>query len=810
MVPSGQSAAERGLFMSGRQGILSPIVCAGLSWLCKRRQPRVDGTLRVAGLHAPVEIIRDRWGVPHIYGQEITDVMFGQGFAQAQDRLWQMDFQRRLAAGRLAEVLGPPALPTDRLLRILGLRHVAEQEAALLAPAVHAELQAFADGVNACLATEPLPVEFTLLHYRPEPWTIIDTIAWPVMVYWNLSVNWEAELLRAQLINRLGPELAAELEPDYCSRWPCVLPPGLDDRTIGAEAQELAAQARPFVGPPAQSGLGSNAWVLAGSRTASGMPLLANDLHQQMSIPCLWYENHLVGPGLNVTGVTFPGVFHVVVGHNSHVAWGFSNGFPDVQDLYVERVRHAPGRGIQYQHRGEWHDARVRREEVRVRGRGVAVEEVISTGHGPIINGLAPGLAGDQPLALRWTCFEPGTMAQVLHDTCRAGTCRQFRAALHAWTGPSQNIVYADTAGNIAYSLPGRIPIRTRGDGRVPVPGWTGEYEWAGHIPFEELPHLYNPPVGYVASANNRPTPADYPYPIGCDHCSGDRAQRIIEMIEAHAAIDVADAQQMQMDQQSPGARLVAGYIGRLQVDDPHLASVVQIMRDWDGRLSPDSPAAAVHEALVPRLAGLMLRDRLGDLAERYTGKGPVPLLADGSLFGFRAWEWLQTTLPDAHSHWFDLGHGETRDEVLQLALRQAVAELQEKLGPDPQSWAWGKLHTLTYGHPFGQVKALRRFFNRGPYALGGDYTTVCATGTTLYDAGAGKAVIGPSYRFIVDMANPESGHSLLAPGMSGQPSSPHYDDQVQAWLDGEYHPMLFAREDVEREAESRLVLVPE
>lgn len=796
--------------MSGLEGILAPAVCAGLSWLCNRKPSRVNGTLRVRGLRAPVEIIRDRWGVPHIYGQDTLDVMFAQGFAHAQDRLWQMDFQRRLVSGRLAEVLGPSALPTDRLLRILGMRYVAEQEAVILAPDVRAELEAYVDGVNAAMAADELPIEFTLLHYRPEPWTIIDTIAWPIMVYWSLSVNWEAELLRAQLIARLGPERAAELEPDYCSRWPCVVPPGVDYGAVGRRAQELAEQARVFAGPPAQDGLGSNDWVLAGSRTASGMPLVANDLHQQMGIPCLWYENHLVSPDLNVTGVTFPGAYHMVVGHNGRVAWGFSNGFPDVQDLYVEHLRHAPGRGTQYEYRGEWLDARVRREEIRVRGKGIATQEVTRTGHGPIINGLAPDFMGEQPLALRWTSFEPGTMGQTLHSMSRAGTCLEFRDALRHWTSPSQNVVYADSAGNIGYSYPGRVPIRARGDGRVPVPGWTGEYEWMGYIPFDELPHLYNPPQGFVASANNRATPDDYPYPISCDYCSGDRAQRIIELIEARAKVDMAYAQRMQLDQVSPGARVVAGYVGRLQTNDPALAAVADMMRQWDGHLSMDSPAAAVHESLVPRLATLMLSGKLGDLAERYTGKGPVPMLADGSLFGFRAWEWLQATLPDAHSHWFDLGYGESRDEVLQLALRRTVDHLQEQLGPDPRDWAWGKLHTLTYGHLFGQLKPLDRFFNRGPYALGGDYTTVCATGGTLHESGNGQAVIGPSYRYIVDMGDARSGRSQLVPGMSGRPENGHYDDQVQAWFAGEYHPMLFTRKDVEREAESRLVLMPE
>ncbi|HOG45147.1 MAG TPA: penicillin acylase family protein [Anaerolineae bacterium] len=796
--------------MSLLDGFLGSAACAGLSWLCRRSQPQVNGVLHVPGLSAPVEIIRDRWGVPHIYGQNAPDVMLAQGFAQAQDRLWQMEFQRRLVSGRLAEVLGPRALPVDRWLRVLGIRYVAEQEEALLAPDVRAELEAFAAGVNAQMAVGPLPIEFTLLHHRPEPWSVADTIAWSLMVCWSLSVNWEAELLRAQLIARLGPEREAELEPDYCSRWPCVVPRGMDYGAIGRQAQERVERARALAGRPAHDGLGSNDWVLAGSRTASGAPLVANDLHQQMSIPCLWYENHLVGGGLDVTGVTFAGAFGVLSGHNAHVAWGFSNGFPDVQDLYAERLRLAPGGRVQYQHRGEWHHAKLRREVIRVRGKGIAVEDVISTHHGPIINALAPDAAGEQPLALRWTCFEPGTMAQLLHSIDRVESCLDLRETLRHWTGPSQNIVYADTAGNIGYTFPGRVPIRPKGEGRVPVPGWTGEYEWAGYVPFEELPHLYNPPQGYVASANNRAVADDYRYHISCDYCSGDRAQRIIEMIEARARVDIDYACAMQLDQRSPGARLVAGYIARLPVEDPELAPVVEIMRRWDGHMSVDSPAAAVHEALIPRLAALILSGTLEDLTGRYTGRGPVPVVADASLFGFRAWEWLQATLPDPGSHWFDLGHGETRDDVLRLALRQTVDHLRAELGPDPQSWAWGRVHSLTYSHLLGQVKPLDRLFNRGPYPLGGNFTTVCATGAPPGPDGNGQAVIGPSYRYVVDMSDLRHGRSQLVPGQSGRPGSPHYDDQVRPWFSGEYHPMLFAREDVEREAESRLLLVPD
>ncbi len=795
--------------MSAIQAIPSPLLCPGLNWLCRRRLATTGGSLRLPGLQGPVEIIRDRWGVPHIYADNTLDVLFGQGFAHAQDRLWQMDFQRRLASGRLAEVLGEAALPVDRWLRVIGMRRLAEAEVALLDPEVRATFDAYAAGVNAWISRGPLPIEFALLRYRPEPWTPADTLVWTKMMAWNLSVNWESEILRAQLIARLGPERAAELEPAYCDHWPCVVPQGADYTDIGHMAEEWVAEARPFVGPPAESGLGSNAWVIAGSRTASGRPILANDMHQLMGVPGIFYQNHLEGGDLHLWGGSFPGVLGIIAGHNRHVAWGMSNGFPDVQDLYIERLRHASDGRIQYQYEGEWHDAQVIRERIGIRGEKTAVEEVVITRHGPIINALAPDFIGEQPLALRWTSLEPETMGKAFHHMTRARNCREFHEALRHWTSPAQNIVSADTEGNICYSFPGRVPIRAKGRGVVPVPGWTGEYEWQGYVPFDELPHLDNPPQGYVASANNRVTDDDYPYHISCDYCSGDRAQRIGELIERGGRIDLPYVQQMQMDLVSPGARVIAAHLGRLEVEEPDLAAVVEFMGHWDGRLTADSPAAAVHEAFVSRLGRLILEDRLGDLTARYTGQGPTPVLAEGSMLGFRAWEWLQRLLFEPDSPWFDRGQGETRDDIMRLALRQAVDHLREKLGPNPGDWAWGKLHTLTYSHTLGRAKPLDRIFNRGPYTLGGDFTTVCATGATPHPAPGNEGVIGPSYRLIVDLGDLRRSLGQLAPGQSGQPGSRHYDDQIQPWFRGEHHPMLLEREDVEREAEARLELRP-
>lgn len=802
------------------------------------------GAVQLTGLQAPVEILRDRWGVPHIYATNARDLMFAQGFVHAQDRLWQMEFQRRMVAGRLAEVAGPAALPADRAMRILGMRRVAGAEAALLDAETRAELDAYAAGVNAGMAREPLPVEFTLLRFRPEPWTAADSLSWAKMMAWSLSVNWESELLRAALIERLGPERAAELEPPPPAAWPTVLDragtealAGLCDPTVrpaetSIPSDDLNENTRGDADLPAIAAApGSNNWVVAGWRSATGKPLLANDMHLLLMAPAIWYENHLICDEFNVTGVTFPGIPGVVAGHNGHVAWGFTNGFPDVQDLYMERLRRAEDGRVQYEYRGAWLDAEVREEVIQVKGSEPVTQEVIVTRHGPIINALAPGLAAPvpplpadygavsalaHPLALRWTALDPAPMLSALRAMNRARTCAGFREALRGWVTPVQNTVYADIYGDIGYSYPGRVPIRARGQGRVPVPGWDGEHEWLGYVPFDELPHLRNPAQGFIASANNRVADA-FPHFLGSEFADGDRAQRIVELLSSRPKADVAFFQQMQQEQISPTMVTLAGYLGQLRPADPQLAAAVEAVRRWDGRLTPDSPAAALCEVFGRALMQTILLRHIGegeadrDLALRYLGKGPTPVLAEGSFMSHRAWEWLLHILALPHSAWFDLGHGEGRDAALLIALRHTLAYLADQLGPpgpDLRNWAWGRLHTVTFGHLAGRVPALAQHFNRGPFPVGGDGNTVWATGNGLTPE-ASTAVVGPPFRFIADLGDLDHCWGCLVPGNSGRPASPHYDDQIAAWFKGEYHPMLYARADVEGGAVARLHLKP-
>jgi penicillin amidase len=833
--------------MPSSSSFLKPL----LKLMARTSLPKTDGELRLSGLHAPVEVLRDRWGVPHIYAENVHDLFFAQGYIQAQERLFQMDFNRRMVAGRLSEVLGAVTIPLDRWMRVLTMRRVAESEVKLLEGEGRDFLQAYANGINAFVARGRLPLEFTLLRYKPEPWILADTLAWIKMMSWSLSVNWEMEILRAQLIARLGPELAAELDPPHLQRWPFVLPPDSDYSYIGAVALERARAARPFAGPSPYEGLGSNNWVLSGSRTIDGMPLLASDMHLALTAPAIWFENHLVCEGIDATGVTFPGIPGVIAGYNGHVAWCYTNGFIDVQDLYMEHLRRTQDGRVQAEYNGNWEDVRILHETIQVKGQSPVVEEVIITRHGPIINALAPDFTGEQPLALRWVSLDPDTMSTVLLEMLRAKDVQALHNAFCHWTAPNQNMVCADQQGNIGYTLVGKIPVRAKGSGRVPVPGWTDEYEWVGYLPFDALPHSINPPQGYIATANNRTVSDDYPVRLEMEPITGDRAQRIHELIldsslrSGEEKIDIPFIQRMHFDQVSTSARLVARYLGRLPLSqsahypETELHEAVKLIKEWDGRLTEDSPAAAIYEAFIRKMAGLMIRAKLDErrppgetasgrrpsgrktagqtasvptevtsLAERVMGKGPVPVLAETSSFGDRWLPWLTELLPNPDSQWFDLGHGEKRDEVMQMALQAALDELKKRLGADMKKWRWGKLHPLTFQHVLQANPLMANLFNVGPFPVGGDNTTVWAA-CGFYHSLEPAGMVGPPFRMIVDLGDFGKSLGLLAPGQSGNPASAHYADQAKAWFTSGYHSLLYQREEIKRRSKHRLKLTP-
>jgi penicillin amidase len=774
-------------FLAALLVVLVAFLAATGVYLIRRPFPQVSGTVRLQGLQAEVQVVRDRWGIPHIFAQNERDLFFAQGYVHAQDRLWQMDLSRRVASGRLSEIFGEVTLDTDRFFRTLGLRRVAEEEVRLLDPSQREILEAYSAGVNAYIATHRgrLPLEFVLLRYAPEPWTPADSIVFGKLMAWVLGGNWRAELLRAALIARFGEEGARRLLPPYPEGAPTIVP----QEALGFyQALDLKALAA-LPGPLAPVGVGSNNWVVAGSRTATGAPLLANDPHLEGQMPSIWYEAHLSGGRFDVIGATFPGVPGVIIGHNRNIAWGVTNAGPDVQDLYLEQLH--PNDPTKYLFRGKWEPLRIIREEIRVKGRSEPVVEVVRlTRHGPILNNVVEGLPGY--VALQWTALQPNRLYEAVIGINLARDWQEFREALRKWAVPSQNFVYADTRGNIGYQMPGLVPIRAKGNGLVPVPGWTGEYEWVGFIPFEELPSRFNPRRGYIVTANNRVPPPGYRYFIAAEWDPGFRARRIEQLLTEKGKLGIQDFQRIQLDVQSLVAQEVLPVLGNLRPRDPKAQRALELLRGWDGRLAPESTAAAVFEAFLTTLPDALFQEVLGkEVYDMY-----------------RKAYWLRVPatlnlLRDPGSGWWQGDRG----KVLEKALVAAYEELEERLGRDPKRWRWGTLHQPRFTHPLGRVPVLTWIFNTTPPPTGGDGFTVNNGG---YDPDKPfRQTIVASYRQILDLADWDRSLAMHTTGQSGLPLHKHYRDFAPMWAKGEYHPLLFSRARIEAEMEGRLVLSP-
>lgn len=791
-------------------GLSASAALASRRWL-RRSLPQTRGVVYLRGLQAPAEVIRDRWGIPHIYAESNEDLFFAQGYVHAQDRLWQMEFQRRLGSGQLAELVGARALYADRFTRILGFRRAAEAGAAALDEETHALAEAYVAGINAFLDSgHPLPVEFRLLRRRPEPWSVVDLLVWGGVLAWGLSGNWEAELMRATLVERYGPEGALHFEvfpaPDYRT----ILPSARSAEAEGpGEAEKLLAAyraARLYL-QPAGPGLGSNNWVLSAARTTTGAPLLANDPHLPPLLPAIWYINHLSGGDFQVAGASLPGLPGVIIGHNAHIAWGVTNAFTDVQDLYIEQFH--PDDPTRYLYQGHWENAQVIEEVIRVRGRRRPhVERVRLTRHGPVISDLItrrPGSADGQPgpseFALRWVGHDPNQTLHAIFALNRAQDWESFRAALRHWHAPGQNFVYADTAGNIGYVLASRVPLRAQGDGLLPVPGWDGEHEWTGFIPFDELPQAFNPAEGYIVTANNRIAGPDYPYTLTTEWLADWRAARIAQMIAARPRVSPEDCATMQMDLYALPAERIVPHLLRLAPEDADEAAALEALRTWDRRLTADSVAATIYEGVVLHLLNQVLKAWLGtdDTAYLVRPLGDYPT----SPFHDHLFDLTISALEKGGSVWLP-----DREAALRQALRATVTDLKRRFGPEMARWRWGRLCRLVFQHPLGAVRPLAYFFNRGPYPLGGDgYTVRQADFPATWPPG--RVHIIPGYRQVLDLSDWDRTRVIVAPGQSGHPASRHYADLVRPWLRGELVPLLWRREKVQEEAQARLHLEP-
>ena len=805
--------------------IIVPILL--LTYLYRRPLPRVDGVLKVSGLTAPAEIIRDRWGVPHIYAQNIEDLLFVQGYVHAQDRLWQMELSRRIGHGRLAEIFGGIAFTTDRFLRTIGLARAAQADLARTDAETLRMLEMYARGVNAYAQNNPLPLEFTLLGIKPEPWTPTDSLVWAKVQAWGLSANWDSKILQGAFVSKVGVTRAAQLHGDYPRDNPLILPEHTFVEVIDRVLEQFRAAEKWL--PVGGLGGMSNNWVVDGSKSTTGKPLLANDPHLSLQMPSIWYENHLVAPGFEVTGVSFPGTPGVVLGHNADIAWGFTNAFPDVQDLYIEKFN--PNDSTEYEYRGTWEKATIIREEIRVKGEAAPrLVEVVVTRHGPIINELIPPTATlPSPrqrervaLALRWVGYEESQIQSAMLNISRARNWNEFTDALRDWGVPSQNMVYADRTGNIGYYMPGRIPIRAKGIGLVPVPGWTGEYEWVGWIPHEELPRAFNPAQHYFATANNQVVGKEYSYFLTARTMNGFRARRIVEMLREKEKLASDDFARMQVDQHCVPAKVFCELLMQLSTNilsQPALRSMqaqaqhaLEAVKRWDYNLKGDSVAGAIFKLTQYFAMRRVFGPWLGDLTDHYIGVGFHQTLAP-TVSGYAGQSplVLQQILVNNEKEWFRDAGGKTltREEILALALSDAIGYLREAVGKDVAQWQWGKIHLAAFNHTLGEKKPLDRIFNRGPYPYGGDGNTVCAAGYVPKLPIQARGGVTASWRQIIDLNDWDASLGVITTGQSGHPASKHYADMIPLWLKGEYHPLLWTREKVEAHAEARLKLEP-
>ncbi|HEY3570453.1 MAG TPA: penicillin acylase family protein [Thermoanaerobaculia bacterium] len=786
------------------------ILAAGLVFyfLVRRGWPEVDGRLAARGLQAPVEIVRVEPGVPHIYAQNDHDLFFAQGYVHAQDRLWQMEFNRIVGQGRLAALFGEGALEIDRYIHVLGIVHAAERDWQVLSPGTRAALTAYADGVNAYLSTHRgrLPVEFTLLGVDPQPWTPIDSLAWGKLMSLNLSQNHLFEILRSHLIARLGEPVARRLMAPYPADGPVIVPPGAHGYADFTPAHRDRTRLALLPGLSMISGIGqawgSNGWVVAGSRTASGRPLLENDTHLGLQLPSVWYQVGLHGGGYDEAGFSFPGMPYVVIGHNRRIAWGITNLCGDVQDLYLEKLDD-PKNPRRYEYQGQWRDLVLRREEIPVKGKPAVTLVVPETVHGPIVNAAIPELKGSPPVALRWPAFGGTRLIDGLAALNRATDWPSFHQALEAWETPSVNFVYADMDGHIAYQSTGRIPIRAAGhQGLVPVPGWDGRSEWQGFIPYEQMPRSVDPPSGFIVTANNKVVGDDYPYSIAYDMADPYRAQRITELLAAGHRFTPAGMRAIQAETLGIPSAALRPYLLAVKPADERERKALDEVRRWDLRYEPGSAGASIYEAWYWHLLGDILSDELGpDVMTEYrnVALSQVPPIID-----------LMTRPDDPLFDDKRTPAIEHRDDIIRRSLTKAVAWLSRRYGGDPAGWTYGRVHPVTLVHvPLGQsgIAPLERLFNSQTLPARGNAYTVDAGTTDFMKPFA--MVFGSAQRMIVDFSDLEASTWVNSTGQNGQLWNRYREDQIPKWEAVRDYPMRFGEAAVRAHPEHRLTLVP-
>jgi penicillin amidase len=760
----------------------------GLAARARSVLAQTEGSVKLKGLQKPVKVLRDEWGIAHIYAETQDDLFFGQGFLAAQDRLWQMDLWRRIGEGKVAEIQGPGAIERDRFARLVRYRGDMKAEYESYAPDAKQIIESFVRGVNAqieiALQSNRLPIEFQLTGVKPEPWT--PEVCLTRMAGYVMTRNASNEILRSQLVREYGKEFVDEwIETD--PKRGIEVPEGLDLEGIDGKILAAANVAGgPVTFNPSD---GSNNWVVSGRMSATGKPILANDPHRTIALPSLRYLVHLVGPGWNVIGAGEPALPGVAAGHNERVGFGFTIVGIDQQDLYVEETN--PSNPNEYRWKGQWQPMRVEREQIRVKGEAKPREvELKFTVHGPVIH---EDRDRRRAYALRWVGSEPGTAGYLASLTLnRVQNWKEFLKAMERWKVPSENLIYADVDGNIGWVAAGMTPVRNGWSGLLPVPGAEGKYEWQGFLPVSSLPQVYNPSKQFIATANHNILPEGYKHELGYEWSNPIRFWRISEVLgNAKPKFTIADFQKLQHDEVSLPARALTAVLKEVKVAKPGLQPYVDMLTGWDGALGKDSAAAALFEIWLPKLSPAVFKRHVPEKAWQSVS-GRIGLL--------RTIE----ALKDPSPRWFGADARAGRDEAMLRTLEEAVADARKLLGDDPAKWRWGKLHVAQFTHQLSANAKLRPLLDLGSVERGGDGNTVNNTSGRGFQQNHGA-----SFREILDLGDWDRSVATSVPGQSGQPGSRHYGDLLPMWADGRYFPLLYSKPKVEAMAKQRLMLEP-
>ncbi|QOY36961.1 penicillin acylase family protein [Anaerobacillus isosaccharinicus] len=766
-------------------------------WFVKRSHPGLTGTVIAQPLNSEVTVIRDERGVAQIKAVSLEDLFFVQGYVTAQDRLYQMDMTRRLASGRLSEVVGKQALETDRFFRTYGMHRTTDRLVSMFNEETTRIVDAYVSGVNQYIeeafSSGKYPIEFRILGYEPNPWTKEDTALVVKYMGYTLSGNFRAELEHYRMIKKLGHIDAPRLFPEYHidDAFPTIYTVSEASPFSLTELENLTTFA------PDEFN-GSNNWVIGGDYTESGFPFVADDPHLGFAIPSVWYQTHLQLDGdFHSVGVTVPGVPGVVLGHNEHMAWGVTALSVDQEDLFLEKAH--PQNPQLYLFDDIWEEATIIEEVIEIKDEEPFIERVEVTRNGPIINKVVTN-GPYQAISLRWTGYEAGEELNGIMRLNRATNVHEFTEGLNGFVTPALSWVYADRDGNIGFRGQALMPIRNNSNGMLPVPGWDPDYQWQGFIPNEELPQIINPERGYIMTANNKPVDDEYPYEIGRSFYPY-RAERLTELIEDTIASDelftIEKMKEMQTDVLNVQARsllpILLDAVSRSEIITPLSGlekDVYDMLRDWDYQEKVDSGGALAWNHWYNLLGPALFDDLLG--------------------FSYNHNLVIYQVLQEAHQHPDHQLFGSLRDG-LQLSLDELAREtfaaaidgIVDIQGKNTSKWAWGKWHTLTIDHPLGAVKPLHLLFNVGKWEIGGSGATPNAN---AYNRHSGKVTGGAGWRFVADLASVNSMYDIVMPGQSGQVFSPHYSDQVDTWAEGNLYPMVYHKDGLKKKKLVRFV----